>query len=194
MAGRMLSLCAYGPAVALVQQQVGGAAIAQAAILRLLEHLAHIRHSAGHSVELFKGAARHAGDDGRPAWFSQPGGPQRCCFAAGRPQMARRSSRPGPKSCSCPTNSSSVRGRMRSARGGREALSSRPLNRVCCSKSFMQSKAAGLAAPHGSWWRERQTNTIHYTLFPEKLQRAAPTPSATRHSAPAGRWCGSYAP
>ena len=62
-----------GPAVALVQQQVGGAAIAQAAILRLLEHLAHIRHTAGHSVELFKGAARHAGDDGRQRGLSAAG-------------------------------------------------------------------------------------------------------------------------
>jgi hypothetical protein len=47
-----------------------------------------------------------------------PGGPQKMMEEKRRSvSMARRSSLPGPRMCSWPTNSSKVRGRMRAARG-----------------------------------------------------------------------------
>ena len=46
-----------------------------------------------------------------------PGGPQKIIEGTTSRSSARRSARPGPSRCSCPTTSSSVRGRMRSARG-----------------------------------------------------------------------------
>src|SRR5690606_25950504 len=49
--------------------------------------------------------------------FPLPGGPQRMSELSRSCSIARRSSVPGPTTCSWPTNSSSVRGRMRSASG-----------------------------------------------------------------------------
>ena len=58
------------PAVALVQQQIGGLALAQAALLGGGQHLAHIRHAAGNGVELFKGAAGDVRDNGGQRGFA----------------------------------------------------------------------------------------------------------------------------
>src|SRR4051812_13503698 len=46
-----------------------------------------------------------------------PGGPQNRMLPVSSRSMATRSGLPGPRMCSCPMNSSSVRGRMRSASG-----------------------------------------------------------------------------
>jgi hypothetical protein len=46
-----------------------------------------------------------------------PGGPHRIIEGIWSLSMARRSARPGPSTCSWPTNSSSVRGRIRAASG-----------------------------------------------------------------------------
>ena len=58
--------------------------------------------------------------------------------------MARRSGRPGPMSASWPTNSSSVRGRMRSASGaGACACGSRAARRQTATLDFCASRGAG---------------------------------------------------
>ena len=49
----------------------------------------------------------------------QPGGPKKMQLVSVSVMMARRSGRPGPTMCAWPMNSSSVRGRMRSASGAR---------------------------------------------------------------------------
>ncbi len=46
-----------------------------------------------------------------------PGGPQKISEPVSSRSICTRSGLPGPRMCSCPTNSSSVRGRMRSASG-----------------------------------------------------------------------------
>ena len=46
-----------------------------------------------------------------------PGGPQKMELVSRSASIARRNSRPGPTMASCPMNSCSVRGRMRSASG-----------------------------------------------------------------------------
>ncbi len=46
-----------------------------------------------------------------------PGGPQKIIDVGSSCSIASRSGLPGPSRCCCPTNSSSVRGRMRSASG-----------------------------------------------------------------------------
>ena len=51
------------------------------------------------------------------AVFPQPGGPQNTTLVRHSPSTSRRSSLPGPSRDSCPTNSSKVRGRIRTARG-----------------------------------------------------------------------------
>jgi hypothetical protein len=49
--------------------------------------------------------------------FPVPGGPQKIIEVASSFSIASRSGLPGPSRCSCPTNSSSVRGRILSASG-----------------------------------------------------------------------------
>ena len=49
--------------------------------------------------------------------FPVPGGPHKMIDCDRSRSMASRSGRPGPTRSSCPTSSSNVRGRMRSARG-----------------------------------------------------------------------------
>ena len=59
--------------------------------------------------------------------FPVPGGPQRIIEGTESLSIARRSARPGPTRCSCPTKSSRVLGRMRAASG---ALAGAPLRAV----------------------------------------------------------------
>ena len=47
----------------------------------------------------------------------EPGGPQKMREVSWSVSISRRSSFPSPRRCSCPMNSSTVRGRIRSARG-----------------------------------------------------------------------------
>src|SRR2546426_1102810 len=56
--------------------------------------------------------------------FPDPGGPQRIRDDRVSCSMASRSGRPGPRTSSCPTSSSSDRGRIRSARGPGRLFSS----------------------------------------------------------------------
>ena len=49
--------------------------------------------------------------------FPTPGGPQKIMEGTASASIMRRSGRPGASSCACPTNSSSVSGRMRAASG-----------------------------------------------------------------------------
>ncbi len=49
--------------------------------------------------------------------FPLPGGPQKIMEPGTPRSIASRSGLPGARTCSCPTNSSSVRGRMRAASG-----------------------------------------------------------------------------
>ena len=59
-----------GPAMALVQQQIGGLAVELEPVLRGLQHLPHIRHTAGDGVELLKGRPGGLGDDGGQRGFA----------------------------------------------------------------------------------------------------------------------------
>ena len=58
-----------------------------------------------------------------------PGGPQKIIEETRSLSIRRRSTLPGPNRCFCPTNSSSVCGRIRAAKGEASARS----NRDCCS-------------------------------------------------------------
>ena len=53
-----------------------------------------------------------------------PGGPQKIADGMASRSIARRSGRPSPINCSCPANSSSVRGRIRAASGARASTAS----------------------------------------------------------------------
>ena len=53
-----------GPAVALVQKQVGRLAVDAQALFGHLEYVAHVGHAAGDGVELHEGGARGLRDDG----------------------------------------------------------------------------------------------------------------------------------
>ena len=52
------------PAVALVQQQVRRLTVERSAVLRLLDHLAHVGHAAGDGIELHERGMRGVRDDG----------------------------------------------------------------------------------------------------------------------------------
>ena len=79
-----------------------------------------------------------------------PGGPCRIRLPTRSAAMARRSSRPGPRIASCPTKSSRLRGRIRSARGA-------IWRRVCSRRWLNRSLTAGRARSHpgaaGILWR-----------------------------------------
>ena len=64
MAGKMESDLRLGPAVALVQKQVGRLAVDAQALFGHLEYVAHVGHAAGDGVELHEGGARGLRDDG----------------------------------------------------------------------------------------------------------------------------------
>ena len=60
------------PPVAFVQQQIGRLSGHHAALLRGLEHLTHVRHAAGHGVELHKGCAGRPRNNRGQRGFAAP--------------------------------------------------------------------------------------------------------------------------
>ena len=54
-----------------------------------------------------------------------PGGPQRTALSGASPSTSRRIGAPGPSRCCCPTTSSSVRGRIRTASGATRSSAAR---------------------------------------------------------------------
>ena len=108
-----------------------------------------------------------------------PGGPQKMAELSRSCSTSRRSGRPGPTRCACPTTSSSVRGRKRAASGAcwRSRSAAAELNRssLTTSSAPTDSQRAGnrprsQSATHGS---PTATRRIRDCLAWARCRRAA---------------------
>ena len=110
-AGQERVLLGLVEAVDLVEEEDRAPPARAEPLARAREHLAHVRDGRGDGGELLElGAGRRARRSARASSCPVPGGPKRTSDGTRSASIASRSARPGPTTCSWPTNSSSVVG------------------------------------------------------------------------------------
>ncbi len=119
-------------AVDLVDEEDGARAVQAQPLIGFPDDRADLLHPGEDGGEAHEVGAGALGRSARRAWSSRcPGGPHRIIEWRSPFSIAVRSSRPSPRRCAWPTNSSRLRGRMRSASGA----ASRRAWRLACSNS-----------------------------------------------------------
>ena len=120
--GRKVSCCALLKRCTSSRNRIVRRFATLARFLRLLHRRADVLHARHHRRQRDELAHPRAARSGARAWSCRcRAGPRGSSNAAGRPRSPAAAACPAPRTCCCPTNSSSERGRMRSASGRRSS-------------------------------------------------------------------------